>query len=197
MSELPDIYSNNFISGIENFKTNYKEIDFRDTDILKLILEHQDSTIKSLYVLREKYIEEKKKEEKKLLKQKLNDLFLQIDEIIKNADSVNGIKIISQKIEINNSEEFKEIGESFRNKLKNGVALIASIIDGKINLVCVVSDNLIKDKNLNAGKLISVVAKELGGGGGGKPHLATAGGKYIDKLDEVLKNFITDIKNKI
>jgi alanyl-tRNA synthetase len=150
-----------------------------------------------LYDLREKYIEEKKKEEKKLLKQKLNDLFLQIDEIIKNADAVNGIKIISQKIELNNSEEFKEIGESFRNRLKNGVALIASIIDGKINLVCIVSDNLIKEKNLNAGKLISEVAKELGGGGGGRPHLATAGGKNIDKLDSVLKSFLNKIKNQI
>jgi len=67
------------------------------------------------------------------------------------------------------------------------------VIDGKINLVCSVSDNLIKEKNLNAGKLIAEVAKELGGGGGGRPQLATAGGKDVSKLDEALKKFETKV----
>ncbi|HEY3251855.1 MAG TPA: DHHA1 domain-containing protein, partial [Ignavibacteria bacterium] len=50
----------------------------------------------------------------------------------------------------------------------------------------VVSDNLIKEKGLNAGKIAGDVAKILGGGGGGKPHLATAGGKDVNKIKEAL-----------
>jgi alanyl-tRNA synthetase len=100
-------------------------------------------------------------------------------------------------MDLNSMDELKEIGETLRNKLKNGVGLISTVLDGKINIVCSVSDNLIKEKNLNAGKLISEVAKELGGGGGGRPQLATAGAKDIDKLDDAMKNFIYKIKNQI
>jgi len=75
---------------------------------------------------------------------------------------------------LNNIDELKELGDGLYRKLKNGVGLIAVVLNDKINLVCTVSDNLIKDRNLHAGKLISETAKELGGGGGGRPHLATA-----------------------
>jgi alanyl-tRNA synthetase len=68
------------------------------------------------------------------------------------------------------------------------VGLLASIIDDKVALVCVVSDDLIKTKNIQAGKIVGAVAKIVGGGGGGKPHLATAGGKDVAKLDEALKS---------
>ena len=48
------------------------------------------------------------------------------------------------------------------------------------------SDDLIKTKNIQAGKIVGAVAKIVGGGGGGKPHLATAGAKDVTKLDEAL-----------
>jgi alanyl-tRNA synthetase len=61
-----------------------------------------------------------------------------------------------------------------------------AIIDGKVGLCAVVSDDLVKEKKLSAGKIAGDVAKILGGGGGGKPHLATAGGKDVTKIDEAL-----------
>jgi alanyl-tRNA synthetase len=73
--------------------------------------------------------------------------------------------------------------------MKTGVGLLASEIDGKVGLVCVVSDSLIKEKNISAGKIVGDVAKILGGGGGGKPHLATAGAKDVSKIGEALKQF--------
>jgi alanyl-tRNA synthetase len=189
ISDLPEKYSNNFKAGLEEFRKGYRNIDFKDTTLLKILLEHQDKTISSLYELREKYLEEKKQQEKVLLKQNLDTLFFELDNMIKEAPDYSGIKVFIKKLKINNSEEFKELGEKLREKINNGIGLIASVLDGKINLVCSVSDNLIKDKSINAGKLISDVAKELGGGGGGRPHLATAGGKDISKLDIALINF--------
>ena len=61
--------------------------------------------------------------------------------------------------------------------------------DGKFNLICSVSDELVKDKGLNAGKLVADAAKQLGGGGGGRPNLATAGARDADRLDSVLSDF--------
>ena len=193
ISELPNKYSNNFKSGLDEFRKGYRNIDFKDVSMMRTLLEYQDATIKTLYDLREKYIEEKKQDEKKLLKQNIGNILNELDILINNAPEENGIKVLACKLGVNNAEEFKELGERLREKILNGVGLVASVIDGKINLVCSVSDNLIKEKNLNAGKLIAEVAKELGGGGGGRPQLATAGGKDVSKLDEALKKFETKV----
>ena len=193
ISELPNKYSNNFKSGLDEFRKGYRNIDFKDVSMMRTLLEYQDATIKTLYDLREKKIEEKKQDEKKLLKQNIGNILNELDILINNAPEENGIKVLACKLGVNNAEEFKELGERLREKILNGVGLVASVIDGKINLVCSVSDNLIKEKNLNAGKLIAEVAKELGGGGGGRPQLATAGGKDVSKLDEALKKFETKV----
>ena len=194
-SELPDKYSKNFKVGIDNFKKDFEGADFRNIELMKKLIEYQDSTIASLHKVREKYLEEKKQTEKQLLKQNLEKVFKQLDKIIAESSNHTDITIVSEKMDLHSMDELNEVGEELRKKLKNGVGLIAIVLDNKINLVCAVSDNLIKEKNLNAGKLISDVAKELGGGGGGRPQLATAGGKDISKLNEVLDKFPSKIKN--
>ncbi|MBI3189097.1 MAG: alanine--tRNA ligase, partial [Ignavibacteriales bacterium] len=111
-----------------------------------------------------------------------------IDDLVKDAKEVNGFKVVAAKIEVSNADELKNIGDTLRSKLGSGVGVLASVIDDKVSLVCVVTDDLIKEKKLQAGKIVGDIAKKLGGGGGGRPHLATAGGKDVEKLDEVLKS---------
>ena len=195
VTELPEKYSKNFKTGIDNFKKDYEGVDFRDIELMKKLIEYQDSTISSLGEVRTKYLEEKKQTEKQLLKENLQKVFKQLDKIIIESSNHTDITIVSEKMDLHSMDELNEVGEELRKKLKNGVGLIAIVLKNKINLVCAVSDNLIKEKNLNAGKLISDVAKELGGGGGGRPQLATAGGKDISKLNEVLNKFPAKIKN--
>ena len=91
----------------------------------------------------------------------------------------------------------KELGDVLREKLKSGVGLLASKLEDKIQFVCVVTDNLIKDKKLSAGKIVGEVAKIVGGGGGGRSHLATAGGKEISKLNEALNQFVKIVQKFI
>jgi alanyl-tRNA synthetase len=117
-----------------------------------------------------------------------------LDGIISGGINLDGINIVSSRFDVNNMDELKEIGDNLRLKLSSGVALIYSVIEGKINLVTVVSDDLIKEKGLNAGKLAGDFAKLVGGGGGGKPHLATAGGKDVDNLDSALSEFKNIVK---
>jgi alanyl-tRNA synthetase len=71
------------------------------------------------------------------------------------------------------------------------VGVLASVIDGKVALVCVVTDDLVKAKRVQAGTVVGALAKLVGGGGGGRPHLATAGGKDVDKLDDALQQTTT------
>ena len=67
--------------------------------------------------------------------------------------------------------------------------LLVTENEGKVNFVCFVTDDLIKNKNLKAGELVREAAKVAGGGGGGKPHMATAGAKDASKLKDALARF--------
>ncbi|MCZ6776242.1 MAG: alanine--tRNA ligase-related protein, partial [Ignavibacteria bacterium] len=125
---------------------------------------------------------------KEIGKQKLKDAASGIDELVGAAPSHNGFKVVSAKIDANDIEQLKSIGDTLRSKLVSGVGVLASIIDEKVALVCVVTDDLIKAKNLQAGKIVGQMAKQVGGGGGGRPHLATAGGKDVAKLHEALRH---------
>ncbi len=102
-----------------------------------------------------------------------------------NATLVGGTRLIAREIPAVDSEQLKSLGDRLRNALgRGGVGILASIVDGKAQLVCVVTDDLLSTHQ--AGKIVGALAKELGGGGGGKHHLATAGGKDIHKLAEAL-----------
>ncbi|RPI18768.1 MAG: alanine--tRNA ligase [Ignavibacteriae bacterium] len=191
VADLPEKYADNFRIAIDEFKINSKDLDFRDIGILSRILEYHDKTISSLMDLREKYLEERKQAEKALAKQKVKEASDKLDEVIAKAADAEGIKIVTAKYDFDSMEELKDLGDILRSKLTSGVGLLYIIKDGKVNFVTVVTDDLIKEKGLSAGKLAGEVAKILGGGGGGKPHLAAAGGKDVGKIDFA----ITELKN--
>jgi alanyl-tRNA synthetase len=199
LRDLPDKYKTNFKSAINELNVSYKDIDFRDAETLKKLIEYQDLTYNSLLDQREKYFEEKKQEEKKLAKQKISNAVSKLDEIISKADDFNGVKVVSAKFEVDSMDELKEIGDVLRGKIGNGVGVLFSVADDKVNIVSVVTDNLIKDKGLSAGKIAGDAARILGGGGGGKSHLATAGGKDVSNLNEAMsqvKNIVQKYLNK-
>lgn len=131
-------------------------------------------------------LEQKKKLEKELASFKLKEKLEQIPKLLASPQVVNGINLYKGKVQADNMDELKLFGDELRNKIKDGVGLMVSELDGKVGLVCVVSDSLIKEKKLSAGKIVGEAAKIVGGGGGGRPHLATAGGKDVSKIDELL-----------
>ncbi|MAT39080.1 MAG: alanine--tRNA ligase [Ectothiorhodospiraceae bacterium] len=110
-----------------------------------------------------------------------------IEDFVANAESIGVSKIVVAKVDAENMDELKGMGDKLREKLSSGIGLLAAAIDEKVALVCVVSDDLVSGKSIKAGALVGQIAKMLGGGGGGRPHLATAGAKDVEKLDEALK----------
>jgi alanyl-tRNA synthetase len=189
-SELPEKYANNFNLAISEFKKDFTGTDFRNTEMLASLIKYHDSTIASLLELKEKYQEEKRQLEKQLAKQKVQNAAGSIDELISSAKDVNGIKLITGEFTVDNTDELKELGDKLREKMGSAVGLLYSVIDGKVGLCAVVSDDLVKTKKLSAGKIAGDVARILGGGGGGKPHLATAGGKDVSKISEALDSLL-------
>jgi alanyl-tRNA synthetase len=78
------------------------------------------------------------------------------------------------------------MGDQLRKTLATGVAVLASVSGGKVSFMAAVTDDLVKDRNVSAGKIVSEVAKVAGGSGGGKPHLALAGAKDPGALNKAL-----------
>jgi alanyl-tRNA synthetase len=150
-------------------------------------IQHQIELLKKHDDKLSELIEEKKKLEKENAELKLKGKLGQIDSVVSNYKDVNGINIYKASVNADNMDELKSFGDELRNKIKNGVGVLFSELEGKVGIVCIVSDDLIKDKKLSAGKIIGEVAKLVGGGGGGRPHLATAGGKDIEKIPSALK----------
>ncbi len=138
-------------------------------------------------------VETKRKIEKELEKVKTHNLSQGIGDILKMAETIHGINVISYTVENSTMDQLKEVGDQIRGKSKNTVALLGTISTGKIIFVCVVTDDLIKEKGLKAGDLVQKIAGITGGGGGGRPHMATAGGKDLSKFETAMAH----IKNII
>jgi len=124
--------------------------------------------------------------EKELEKVSSKMLSGDLQNILDNAEKINGINVISYAPQNSTLPQLKELGDQIRNKSKETVAVLGTINDDKISFVCVVTDDLIKSKGLKAGDLIKKVAKVVNGGGGGNPHMATAGGKDVSKFNEAM-----------
>jgi alanyl-tRNA synthetase len=133
-------------------------------------------------------LDEKKKLEKELADLKLKEKLSGLDAIILSPSEVNGIKIFKGKVSASNMDELKSMGDELREKMKSGVGVLISQIEDKVGIVAVVSDDLIKEKKILAGNIVKEVAKIVGGSGGGRPHLATAGGKDVEKIDDALNS---------
>ncbi len=98
-------------------------------------------------------------------------------ELLGKIKSVNGINFLAEQIELPTADALKNLSFELKNQVENLFFLAGAEIDGKALLSLIVSDNLVKDKNLNATNIIRELSKEIQGGGGGQPFYATAGGK--------------------
>ncbi|MFP4018764.1 MAG: alanine--tRNA ligase [Bacteroidales bacterium] len=114
-----------------------------------------------------KQIEQLQKERVKSLKSDLTD----------KAESIQGINLIAEVIEIDSAAAMKDLAFQMKKEKGNLVLFLGSSINGKPNLSLMISENLVKEQDLNANEIIREAAKEIKGGGGGQPFFATAGGK--------------------
>ncbi len=128
----------------------------------------------------------KKSLEKELSRFRLESLGGVLDDLISSAQNVNGIKVVAARVAAGSMDDLKSLGDSLRAKLGSGIGVLGTVVDDKVQLVCVVTDDLVKSKRADAGKIVGAMARLLGGGGGGRPHMATAGAKETGRLDDAL-----------
>jgi alanyl-tRNA synthetase len=115
------------------------------------------------------------------------------NELAGKAQNINGINFIAERVALPNADAVKNLAYQLKDIVSDLFLVLGVEIDGKPNLTVMISENLVKDKGLNAGNIVRELAKEIQGGGGGQPFFATAGGKDASGLDKALakaKSFI-------
>ncbi len=122
------------------------------------------------------------KEIEKLQTQRVASAF---EEKLDDTEEIEGIPVMLTILPGANIDSLREMADKFRQNYESGVALLASDKDGKPILIAAVTEDLVK-RGLHAGNLVQSVAKIVGGGGGGRPTLAQAGGNDTSKLSEAL-----------
>jgi len=115
------------------------------------------------------------------------------EEIIKTISNKNGVNVAFCKIDIPDAGMLRDIAYQVKAQVENLFLVLGTEINGKAHLAVMVSENLVKEKNLHAGDIVKEIAKEINGGGGGQPFYATAGGTKPEGINNALKkaeNFI-------
>jgi alanyl-tRNA synthetase len=135
----------------------------------------------------EKLIAENNSLRKTIEKYQLNAARYSLRELESKTVTIDKIRYMSGLVESDTPENLKTIAFEVRKSSDNTVMVIGSSIGGKANIVVMVSDKLVKEKNINAVEIIKEIASEINGGGGGQPFLATAGGKNPDGILNAIK----------
>ena len=159
----------------------YKEIENKLSEIAKLVkatpanavekVEHLLAEVKALQ-------SENESLKSKAAKDALGDVMNQVVE-------VNGMKVLATKVDGVDMNGLRELGDQLKEKIGEGIVVIASNADGKVNLMATATDAAMK-AGAHAGNLIKEIAKLVGGGGGGRPNMAQAGGKNPAGIDDAI-----------
>ncbi|MGB4397800.1 MAG: alanine--tRNA ligase [Daejeonella sp.] len=146
---------------------------FAQITALKELLKNPKNLHRSVEALIEENNRLKKEIEKNILERSAGLKH----ELAKLAENINGINFLAQRVELPNADAIKNLAYAVKDILDNVFLVFAAEIDGKPSLTVMISENLVKERNLNAGNIVRELAREIQGGGGGQAFFATAGGK--------------------
>jgi len=151
-------------------------------DALTAKIEAMAEEIKALH-------SENEKLKNKLAKEAMGDVMDQVKE-------VKGVKVLSVRADGVDMNGLRNLGDQLKEKLGEGVIVIASVLDGKVNLMATATEGAQK-MGCHAGNLIKAIAGLVGGGGGGRPNMAQAGGKNPEGVDAALAKVAETVEEQI
>ena len=130
--------------------------------------------------------EEIKTLEKELKEMKSQMTLSSLDSFIADKKDIEGISFIAKKVEFENQNDLRDLIDKLRDKLGTSVIVFANVYQEKLTFTVGVSKDL-NARKINAGNIVKEVAKLVGGNGGGRPDIASAGGKDLSKVDFALE----------
>ncbi|MCF6460046.1 alanine--tRNA ligase [Clostridium sp. Cult3] len=161
-------------------------------DISSILKSSRKDVVDRVYSITEE-LREKEKEINSLKSKMASSI---AEDILDRKIDVEGIKLISYRVENMDMNSLRNLGDELRNGIGSGVIVLASVFKDKVSFVSMVTKDLI-EKGIHAGNIIREVAKVTGGGGGGRPDMAQAGGKDINKVTDALNIVPAIIKEQL
>jgi alanyl-tRNA synthetase len=118
------------------------------------------------------------------------------DEAVSKAVEIGGVKAVITACEAQDAPALRDTADKIRDKIGSGVVFLASAADGKVLFTAMATKDAV-DKGAHCGNIIREAAKICGGGGGGRPDMAQAGGKDASKIEDALKAVEEALKAQI
>lgn len=178
---------------VGNSADNFLREEKRTISKLKALLGNQRPVIEEVETL----LEAKKDIEKELDKLRQTQAAGQLHEILKKGTKINNIQLFTGVVPGADMDVLKQLGyDSLQQEPQNSITVLASknMEEGKVYLMASVTDDLV-NAGYKAGALVSELGKVVGGGGGGQPNLATAGGRFPEKIEDAFKKAVNLIEN--
>ncbi len=155
-------------------------------DTLGRVSQKLNSPLNEVETRLESLLAENKELQKRLNKLQSKLARAQFSEILSEVQQVQDVNVLAAQVEVAGADNLREMADWYRDKVGSGMAVLATILNDKPVIIATVTDDLIK-RGLHAGNLVREVAKIVGGGGGGRPNMAQAGGRDAGKLPQALE----------
>lgn len=152
--------------------------------VTKLVKANDDKQIPEKIQLLQKEMKNLQKENESLSAKLANT---EAESILEQVKNVSGVPVLAHRVQVKDMNQLRNMVDDLKQKLESAVILLATENNGKVQLAAGVSKDLV-EKGLHAGKLIKEAATICGGGGGGRPDMAQAGGSNPEKIDEALNS---------
>ncbi|NLK37437.1 MAG: alanine--tRNA ligase [Epulopiscium sp.] len=161
---------------------HYREQEEQLKKICQMVKASPDTLQKRM----EQLLAEQKEMAKEIEKLKAKMAGGAVEELLSHASPINGVSVLCAPLKDVDGNGLKTIGDQLKVKLGSGVIVLAAEKEGKVNLLAMATDDLVK-RGVHAGNIIKAVAAVCGGGGGGRPNMAQAGGKDASKIKDALE----------
>ena len=155
------------------------------SDLLESISAKLQTPMADLEGRLDSFLEDADRLRKRLASLEREALRREAQELVARAVDVNGARVVAATTSASNSEGMREMGDYLKSQLSSAVVVLGAAVEGRPTLVAMVTDDLVS-RGLDAGDIVKEAAREIEGGGGGRPTMAQAGGKRADRLEAAL-----------
>jgi len=162
-----------------------EELFGQQSDRLEAISQKLQTPVADLEARLDSFIQENEDLRKQLEGFQKTSLRSEAEELLSQVQDVDGVKVVAGRTSACGSDGMREMADFLRDKLGSVVVALAAVVEGSPILITMVTPDLV-ERGLHAGNIARDTAKVMGGGGGGRPEMAQAGGKQPEKVDEAL-----------
>ncbi len=175
--------------GAQRFAQERLRLIDQTAAILRVPPDQLDRAVRNLYA-------ELQTSQKEIARLRVELALQQTDSLAANAEIVNGVAVVAAEVSGADIQTLREMSDHLRAKLGSAVVVLAAAIDDKPQMIVAVTDDLVR-RGVHAGEVVKTIARTVGGGGGGKPALAQAGGRDLSKLPAALAQVAEIVRKQL